>query len=320
MDLGQLRYFNKIVEHRSFTRAAKACFVSQPALSQQIAKLEKELGQPLFQRQGRQVTLTRAGQILSQRANSILDLVDDAKRQIMDDGEHGQIGLSAIPTIAPFLLPRVLSEVAPMFPAATIQIHEDATENLVKRCLEGDVDIGILSLPINVKNLTTEPLFSEELLLAMPSNHPLATSSRITVKDICHETFVLLGSSHCLVEVIESFCRERNFQPVAQSRIEQLDTVKNLVARGHGLSFIPQMAAESGNGESIVYRSLAGDKPTRKIAVCYNSERFQSQLITNFLKALRECLDNGTVDWYPKPPRGPKGLEKLPNSVSHATQ
>jgi LysR family hydrogen peroxide-inducible transcriptional activator len=246
-------------------------------------------------------------------------LVEDTKRQIMDDGKHGQINLSAIPTIAPFLLPRILSEVGSMFPAAKIQIHEDATANLVARCVEGDVDIGIVALPITAKNLTIEPLFSEELLLAMPSSHPLVGRPEITVKDILQETFILLGSSHCLVEVIESFCRERNFQPVAQSRIEQLDTVINLVARGHGLSFIPQMAAESAKRDNVVYRSLAGDQPIRKIAVCYNSERFQSQLVTNLLKALRECLDNGTVDWYQTPEQMPKKFTKSPNSLVNTT-
>jgi LysR family hydrogen peroxide-inducible transcriptional activator len=298
MDIGQLRYFMKIVENRSFTRAAQACSVSQPALSQQISKLEKELGQALFERHGRQVRMTRAGQVLRVQADKILRLVDDTKRQIMDDGQHGQICISSIPTIAPYLLPRILVEVGSQFPKAVINIHEDTSAKLVERCLEGEVDIGLLSLPTATKSLTVEPLFAEELVLVLPVNHRLVDKAKICLRDLSHESFVLLGCTHCLVEVIETYCHSRNFRPVATSRIEQLDTVKSLVAQGYGISFIPKMAVEPERRSDLVYRSLAGEKPTRTIAICYHSDRFQTQLLTNFLKGLRECLDNGSIEWY----------------------
>lgn len=294
MDLGQLRYFNKIVEHRSFTRAAQDCSVSQPALSQQIAKLEKELGQPLFERQGRSVCLTTAGQILQSRAEQILQLVDAAKLQITDDGETGRIRISAIPTIAPYFLPMVLKEVGSQFPRAQFEISEDTTAKLLTRCSNGDIDVGLVALPAAAKYLTIEPLFSEELLLALPASHPLASKPKISAKDLVRESFVLLGDTHCLVDAIETFCHSRNFQPVVTSRIEQLATVQNLVALGYGLSFVPRMATHDHLGGQVVYRSLTGDKPMRKIAVCHNPYRFQNQLMTNFLKGLREF---GGSDW-----------------------
>jgi LysR family hydrogen peroxide-inducible transcriptional activator len=288
MDLGQLRYFSKIVEHRSFTRAAQDCLVSQPALSQQIAKLEKELGQPLFERQGRSIRLTPAGQVLQTRSKKILQLVDDAKCQITDDGESGRICISAIPTTAPYLLPSWLKEAGLQFPSASFVINEDTTETLLKRCSNGDVDVGLMALPATAKYLTIEPLFSEELLLALPANHDLAGKTKITSKDIAQEPFVLLGDTHCLVDAIASFCNRKKFQPISISRIEQLATVQHLVALGHGLSFIPRMATADDLNGRIVYRSISGDKPTRKIAMCFNPYRFQSQLLTNFLKGLRE--------------------------------
>lgn len=288
MDLGQLRYFSKIVEHRSFTRAAKDCSVSQPALSQQIAKLEKELGQPLFERQGRSIRLTPAGQVLQTHAEKILQLVDDAKRQITDDGQTGRICVSAIPTIAPYLLPNLLSSVASQFPQANFVISEDTTETLLKRCSSGDVDVGLLALPASAKYLTIEPLFEEELLLAMPADHPLCSRSRIGSKDISNERFILLGDTHCLVDTIESFCNRKNFQPITTSRIEQLTTVQHLVALGHGLSFVPKIATTDDLGGKLVYRSLSGDKPTRKVAICWNPYRYQSQLLSNFIKAMTE--------------------------------
>jgi LysR family hydrogen peroxide-inducible transcriptional activator len=298
MDLGQLRYFNKIVKHRSFTRAAHACSVSQPALSQQIAKLEKELGQPLFERHGRIIKLTRAGQILQNKADKILSLVDDAKRQIMDDGEHGRIIVSAIPTVAPFLLPRIIQEVSTQFPAANVECNEVAASDLLKLCVDGEIDIGLTSIISSFKHLTFEPLLTEELLIALAPNHPLVAKPKITYRDIAGERLVLLSGFHCLREVIESFSATHNFQLIVAAKAEQLETVKQLVAKGCGLSFVPRMAAEADTTRMVVYRSLSGSKPIRKIAICYQSHRFQSQLISNFLKAMRECLDNGTVDWY----------------------
>ena len=288
MDLGQLRYFSKIVEHRSFTRAAKDCSVSQPALSQQIAKLEKELGQPLFERQGRSIRLTPAGQVLQTHAEKILRLVDDAKRQITDDGQTGRICVSAIPTIAPYLLPNLLTSVASQFPLANFVIGEDTTEKLLKRCSSGDVDVGLLALPASAKYLTIEPLFEEELLLALPADHPLCSRTRISSKDISNEQFILLGDTHCLVDSIETFCNRKNFQLLTMSRIEQLTTVQHLVALGHGLSFVPKIATTDDLGGKLVYRSMSGDKPTRKVAICWNPYRYQSQLLSNFIKALTE--------------------------------
>ena len=301
MDLGQLRYFSKIVEHRSFTRAAQDCSVSQPALSQQIAKLEKELGQPLFERQGRSIRLTPAGQVLQSQAEKILQLVDDAKRQITDDGQTGRICVSAIPTVAPFLLPLILKDVGEQFPRASFVVNEDTTNNLLKRCAAGDIDVGIVALPAAAKYLTIEPLFSEELLLALPTDHPLTKKNRITSKDISKENFVLLGDGHCLADAIETFCTRKKFQPVSTSRIEQISTVQHMVALGHGVSFIPQMAASNDLGGKIVYRSLSGEKPSRKIALCFNPYRYQSQLLANFVKGMREYCGSSECELQRSP-------------------
>jgi LysR family hydrogen peroxide-inducible transcriptional activator len=290
MDLGQLKYFIKIVEHGSFTRAAQDCAVSQPALSQQIGKLEKELGQPLLERQGRTVRVTPAGHTLKLQAEKILQLVDDVSRQITDDGQTGRICISAIPTVAPYLLPSILRVVGGQFEQAHFIVYEDVTENLLKKCGNGEVDIGLVALPASAKYLTVEPLLEEELLLALPSGHPLVPKESIVVEDLKSEPFVLLDDVHCLVHNIQSFCNQQRFQPVATSRIQQLATVQNLVAMGYGISFVPRMAIKPEN-KSIVYRSMSGTCPTRTIAFCWNPYRYQSQLFTNFVKGLREFGD-----------------------------
>lgn len=287
MDLGQLRYFLKICEHRSFTVAAQDCEVSQPALSQQIAKLEKELGHALFERNGRTIRLTSAGKILHNRAEKILELVDDAKRQITDDGEHGLITIGAIPTVAPYLLPDLLSLVGSQFQMANFQIYEQPTGKLTGNCLNGQIDFALLSLPCHPKQLTLETLFCEELKLALPIHHPLATKTKIRLVDLIDQSFILLGNSHCLSENIVDYLSARNFRTKIAAEVEQLSTLKKLVETGIGISFVPQMATCDGM-DRIVYRSISGDKPTRKIALGYKSNRYLGQLLSNFGKALRE--------------------------------
>ena len=290
MELGQLRYFLKAAELRNFTRAAEACRVSQPALSQQILKLEEELGQPVFERQSRQVVLTPAGELLKERAEQILALVDDAKGRITDDGETGRIAVSAIPTIAPYLLPDVLRCFGGRFPNAEVEVNEDVTEALLKRLSQGEVDVGFVALPIEARYLTVEPLFDEELVLALPPGHPLAGRKRVTVADLQAEPFVLLGEAHCLTGNVLSFCRQKSFQPVSTGRASQLATVQELVALGHGVSLVPESAAKVDTTGRRVYRSLSGDRPRRTIALCWNPYRFQSRLTRNFLDCARDRL------------------------------
>ena len=288
MDLGELRYFSKIVEHRSFTKAARDCSVSQPALSQQIGKLEKELGQPLFERQGRSIRLTPAGQLLHVQADRILQLADDAKKQITDDGETGRICISAIPTIAPYLVPPILKSLKAQFSKANFIISEDKTEDLLKRCSNGDVDVGILALPASAKYLTIESMFEEELMLAVSSNNPLCKKTELVGDDLKDEPFVLLRDTHCLVDSIESFCNDNNFQPVATSRIDQLTTVQHLVALDHGISFVPKMASAIDLDGKVIYRSMSENQPSRNVALCWNPYRYQSRLLTRFIEAVQQ--------------------------------
>ncbi len=290
MELGQLRYFAKAAELKNFTRAAEACSVSQPALSQQILKLEEELGRPLFERQGRQVALTAAGELLKERAEQIFALVDDAKGRITDDGETGRVCVSAIPTVAPYLLPDVLRCFAERFPKAEVEVNEDVTEVLLKRLSQGEIDVGLVALPIDKQYLTIEALFEEELVLVLPPGHPLAERKRVTTADLHAEPFVLLGEAHCLTGNVLSFCRQKAFQPVVTGRTSQLATVQELVALGHGVSLVPESAARVDETGRRVYRSLSGEKPKRTLALCWNPYRFQSRILKNFLECVRERL------------------------------
>ncbi len=287
MELDQLRYFLRVAELGNFTRAAEELHLSQPALSRSIQRLEEELGQPVFERRTRSVALTDAGLLLQARAQQVLSIIDDAKAEICDDGRSGRIRVAAIPTIAPYFLPDLLRQFSGEYPQAALIVQEDTTDNLLRRCKQGEIDVAILALPLPAKYLDIELLMEEELLLVLPLGHPLAAKKRIRVEDVEPYAFVLLDEAHCLTDNITSFCRQRSFHPVAVERTSQLAMVQELVSLGHGVSMIPAMAQRLDGGDRRIYRSLAGEKPQRTIVAVSNPYRFQSRLLTAFKKKLR---------------------------------
>lgn len=286
MDLDQLRYFLRVAERQNITRAAEDLAISQPALSRSIQKLEDELGQPVFERKSRSIVLTDAGTLLQARAQQVLTILEDTKAEITDDGQSGRIRVGAIPTIAPYFLPQVLRQFSKEFHKATLIVQENTTDALLKSCAQGEVDLAIVALPISAKYLDIEELFEEELFLVLPPDHLLNERDKIRLSDVEPYPFVLLDEAHCLSDNIVSFCRQRSFQPVAVERTSQLAMVQELVSLSHGISMIPAMARQCDQSSRRVYRSLAGRKPTRTIAIAWNPYRFESKL----LKAFREHL------------------------------
>ncbi|GIW87858.1 MAG: hyalin [Isosphaeraceae bacterium] len=289
MDLATLRSFLKIVEHGTFTRAAVACGVSQPALSQQVAKLEAELGTPLFERQGRRLKLTETGERLRERAEQIVALVDDTARELADDGRTGRLAVAAIPTIAPYFLPGPLKAFREQHPEVRLELHELTTEALLKALRQGDVDLGVLALPVDGRYLEFEPLFEESLLLVVPAGHRLARGGPVRLDRLRAEPFVLLDEAHCLSGQIRSFCERRQFHPLETGRSTQLATVQEMVALGHGLSFVPEMARRLDTSDQRVYVPIAGEAPRRTIGVGWNPYRYQSRLARAFREQLRSA-------------------------------
>jgi LysR family hydrogen peroxide-inducible transcriptional activator len=294
LEFSQLRYFVACSERESFTRAAGDLQITQPALSRAVAKLEEELGQPVFERMARRLTLTDAGRVLLGKAKQILALVEEAKAELVDDGETGRVRVGAIPTVAPYLLPPVLQTFAAQRPKASAVVLEEVTERLLHRLAHGEIDVGLLAAPVEARYLEVKPLFSEELLLVLPTSHPLATKPRATVADVRNEPFVLLDEAHCLSGNIESFCRQKSFHPIAVERTSQLAMVQELVALGHGVSLIPEMARKVDRGDRRVYRSLSGAKPMRTVVMAWNPYRFQSKLAKRFRETLTEAAKSRT--------------------------
>jgi LysR family hydrogen peroxide-inducible transcriptional activator len=288
MEFDQLRYFLRIAEQGNFTRAAADLLISQSALSRSIQRLEEELGQPVFERKTRSVSLTEAGTLLQARAQQVLSILEDTRAEITDDGRSGRVRVGAIPTIAPYFLPKILRQFSKEFPKATLIVQENTTDALLKSCTQGEIDLAILALPVPVKYLEVEELFEEELLLVLPPDHPLVEKENIRLSDVEPYPFVLLDEAHCLSDNIVSFCRQRSFQPVAVERTSQLVMVQELVSLSHGVSMVPAMARKLDQSNRRVYRSLTGRKPTRTVAIAWNPYRFQSRLIKEFRRHLHQ--------------------------------
>ncbi len=285
-ELHSLEQFVALARARNFTRAAADLHLSQPALSRAIQKLEDQLGQPLFERHPREVILTDLGELLLARAKEILKLVEDTFSELSEASRRGRIRLGAIPTIAPYFLPGLLSGFAQKHPDISVVVQEDTTEILIQRCHHGEIDLAILALPIIAKGLEVAPLFSEELLLVAPVGHPLAKVTPLTIQAVEDFPFVMLNEAHCLAENISSFCRQHTVQPVTVERTSQLATVQELVALDHGVSIVPEMARRIDGSERRVYRSFHGEKPARTVAMMWNPARHESKAS----KAMKEYL------------------------------
>jgi LysR family hydrogen peroxide-inducible transcriptional activator len=295
MELHQLRYFVAVAELGHFTRAAERCLVAQPSLSQQISKLEAELGKPLFDRLGRVVRLTDAGRTLYEQAVAILASVEEAKRQVADgSGEQaGVVSVGAIPTVAPFLLPAVASAFQRRWHGSRCIIFEDLTAHVIENCLRGELDVGILALPVSDPRLHVEPLFEEELLLALPAGHPLTKKRKVTIEDLNGQAFILLSEMHCLGQQIVSFCNQESCSPFMVCRSAQLLTVQELVSVGHGVSLLPAMACEFDRHSRRVYRRLAGPAPSRTLGMIWHKQRYQQPPVRRFVEMMRDKVGEG---------------------------
>jgi LysR family hydrogen peroxide-inducible transcriptional activator len=289
MEVHQLRYFVAAAQMGNFSRAAERCHVSQPSLSQQILKLEHHLKQPLFHRLGRKTTLTDAGRLLLERATAILATLDDTERRLRagDEQHGGRLAIGAIPTVAPYMLPRTLDGFRQRCPKVELMVREDVTDHLLPAVVDGELDLAIVALPISDQRLQAEALLSEALLVALAPGHALTKRRRLTIQDLAEERFILLNEMHCLGDQVLNFCRANECQPQIACRSAQIATIQALIALGQGVSLLPDMARRADRGQTLVYRPLAKDQPRRTVAVVWHRHHYHSPLAEHFLAELR---------------------------------
>jgi LysR family transcriptional regulator, hydrogen peroxide-inducible genes activator len=290
MELHQLRYATAVARTGNFSRAAEECHVSQPSLSQQIQKLEEELGERLFDRLKRAAKPTAHGELFLLRAIRILEEVEAAQREAKDAAGllRGVVTIGVLPTIAPYLLPGVIERFLRQYPGVEVVIQEQTTAQLVKLVIGCEIDLLVASLPQTDPRLEVRALFSEELLVALPTGHPLCRKPRLTVRDLKGERFIVMKEGHCLGDQVLNFCEQRDVRPTIQCRSAQLETIRAFVAAGMGLSLIPAMAINRPGFPCPEYRPMQGAKPHRTIVTAWLKQRPIGRAGMEFLRILSE--------------------------------
>jgi LysR family transcriptional regulator, hydrogen peroxide-inducible genes activator len=248
MELQQLRYFCAIAETNSFSRAAQLTHVSQPSLSQQIRKLEDELGARLFDRLGRTVRLTDLGRTFLPRARGVLRELEAARGDVVARKASigGPVCVGAIPTIAPYFLPPHLTTFSRKHPQARVTVVEDITPLLLEKLRAGSVDVALVALPLTSRGqeFKTFPLITEKLYAVLPRLHPLARRRTVTLAELRDEPFLLLRDGHCFRETAVQACKRAHLNPQIVFESGNFTSILSMVNAGLGVSIIPQMALE----------------------------------------------------------------------------
>jgi LysR family hydrogen peroxide-inducible transcriptional activator len=287
MELHQLRYFCAVAETGSFSRAAEQSHVSQPSLSQQIMKLEDELGARLFDRLGRSVRLTDLGKTFLPRARSVLRELEAAKGDVIEhkDSVGGSVTIGVIPTVAPYLLPQYLTAFSRKFPQARLTVVEEITPVLLDRLRAGTIDVAILALPIRGHEFEISPLLTERLFAALPPKHKLAGRRSLSLKDLRTEPFLLLRDGHCFRDTAVAACDRARLNPRIIFESGQFSSLLSMVGAGMGVSIVPEMAVE--NSLRCRYVRIADDSATRTIAALVLRGRSLTRTHLGFLTHLR---------------------------------
>ena len=287
MEVHQLRYFCAVARHGTFTRASQVEHVAQPSLSQQILKLEAELGARLFDRLPRSAKLTVFGKAFLPKAERILRELGEAKSELreMSGNEKGEVVVGIIPTIAAYLLPRLLNGFAARHPLVSIKIVEDITPLLLQGLAEGAIDVGIAALPIHSGDLATEDLFEEKFYAVLAEKHRLASSDSISLAELNREPFLLLKEGHCFRDSLIAACDKAKMSPNVVFESGQFATILAMVSAGMGVSAVPAMAVQPQAGCKFV--PISGKHSTRKIGIVTSRHHYQSRAQRLLMQQMR---------------------------------
>lgn len=287
MEFHQLRYVCAIADTGSFSRAAERCQVAQPSLSQQVLKLEKDLGAKLFDRLGRSIRLTEAGRAFLPHARSILGQRETARSSVADKcaDVRGSVAVGVIPTIAPYLMPRYTTSFTKKFPEAKLRIVEETTPILIESLRDLSIDLAILALPLRHKDLEVFRLRTEPLFAVLPKNHPLANNESLALKDLRGESFVMLRDGHCFRDLSIAACTHARVTPRIAFESGQFSSLFGMIAAGVGISLVPEMAIDRNAG--CRYVALSDARATRTIVAAVLRGRSFNRVQQAFLSGIR---------------------------------
>ena len=288
LKLKDLRYLVELADTRHFGRAAERSFVSQPTLSAQLKKLEEYLGVQLIERAPKRVSLTPAGEAIVERARRILE----ASGEIVElarghrDPLAGRIKLALLPTIGPYLLPHVAAKLRKQLPRLELMLYEYQTDTMLEKLHSGEIDVGILALPVPLDGLDSQVLYREPFMVAMPTGHKLAGKTSIRPEDLDHETLLLLEDGHCLRDQALAICSTTGVHEKQDFRATSLETLRQMVAAGVGITLLPELAGRGayGHARGVVIRPFAKPVPTRTIGAVWRKSSARREVILALAK------------------------------------
>jgi LysR family transcriptional regulator, hydrogen peroxide-inducible genes activator len=292
MTLNELRYVVAVAHERSFGRAAQRCFVSQPALSVAIQKLEEELGARLFERGNAEITVTAVGERVVEQAQKVLEEAARVKElaQAGRDQLAGPLKLGAIHTVAPYLLPDLIPAMRDLAPQMPLEIEENLTENLEAELRSGGLDAAIVALPFSPPGVVAEFLYEEPFRIVVPRDHKWAKRKSVHANELAGERTILLGVGHCFRDQVLDACPELNRAAPPAARGNSLETVRNMVASGLGVSVLPRDAMTPRyHSKLVVSVAFARPVPSRRIALAWRKSFPRVQAIRAIRDAVAAC-------------------------------
>jgi LysR family transcriptional regulator, hydrogen peroxide-inducible genes activator len=295
MNLRDLQYLVAVADHRHFGRAAEACYVSQPTLSTQLKKLETELGVELIERNRGAILLTSAGEQIVDRARSVMRETDQIRaiaRQA-NDPESGTVRIGLFPTLAPYLLPHVVPELHSTFPRLELLLAEEKTEVVLSQLRAGALDVAVLALPIADDRFHVESLFTEDFVLAVPSDHPLASGDGpVSPSVLAGENVLLLEEGHCLRDQALAVCSLAGAAERDGFRATSLETLRQMVAAGVGVTLLPRLAVHAPVPASpdVTLVEFTHPAPHREIAMFWRETSGYRELLPRVAEIIRATV------------------------------
>ncbi len=310
--LRQLRYLTSLARHRHFGRAAEECAISQPALSMQVRKLEREIGAELIERRLGEIALTDTGLEVAQRAVQILaatrDLVDFARHR---DLLSGNLKLGIIPTLAPYILPRLLPRLQQRYAQLRLELRETQTKLLLDELSRGELDCALLALPVGGDDVETLPLFDDPFLLAVPATDKLPARRRVDIENVDQRRLILLEEGHCLRDQALAFCGAPRRDLPASLGATSLSTVMQMVANGYGVTLLPEVAVDVElRNERVRLLRFNAPEPARSIGLAWRRTSPRKMDFEALGRVIAE-IAGGKKQAYP-PVRSTSGTASLP--------
>ena len=283
MNLRDLRYFVALADTGHFGKAAERCFVSQPTLSAQIKKLENYLGVQLIERQPRRVTLTEMGAKILPLARRMLQGSDEivALARNEHDPLSGKLKVALIPTIGPYLLPLLMRKLRRKLPRLKLMLYEYQTQPLLDKLRAGDIELGILALPVPLDGLEARTLYQEPFTVAVPNTSDLAKKANVKVDDLSGETLLLLEDGHCLRDQALDVCGRIEAKESEDYRATSLETLRQMVAAGLGVTLLPELATRGpfGSGQGLTVKQFARPVPSRTVGAVWRKSSARTEAI-----------------------------------------